>query len=82
MLQELTILAFLPLGGWELAVVIIVGMLVFYGKRMPEIGRNLGKGIVEFKKGLSGSDDEQQEKPKPEEPKATSETDKTPEKTS
>jgi sec-independent protein translocase protein TatA len=46
-------LAFLPLGGWELAVVIILALVLFYGKRMPEIGRNLGKSIVEFKKGLS-----------------------------
>jgi sec-independent protein translocase protein TatA len=56
LLSNLMILAFLPLGGWELAVVIVVALVLFYGKRMPEIGRNLGKSIVEFKKGLSGSE--------------------------
>lgn len=62
MLTDLQLLAFLPLGGWELAVVIVVALVLFYGKRMPEIGRNLGKSIVEFKKGLSGSDEKSEGK--------------------
>jgi sec-independent protein translocase protein TatA len=32
--------------------------LLFFGKRLPEVGRSLGKGIVEFKKGLKGVEDE------------------------
>src|SRR5690349_7643727 len=35
----------------------VVGILLF-GKRLPEVGRSLGKGIVEFKKGLKGLEDE------------------------
>lgn len=62
MLHDLTILAFLPLGGWELGVVVVLALLIFYGKRMPDIGRNLGRSIVEFKKGLSG-EDQAEEKP-------------------
>src|SRR5438132_5052791 len=38
-------------------IVAIVGILLF-GKRLPEVGRSLGKGIVEFKKGLKGLEDE------------------------
>jgi sec-independent protein translocase protein TatA len=34
-----------------------IGILLF-GKRLPEVGRSLGKGIVEFKKGLKGIEDE------------------------
>jgi sec-independent protein translocase protein TatA len=34
-----------------------IGILLF-GKRLPEMGRSLGKGIVEFKKGLKGLEDE------------------------
>jgi sec-independent protein translocase protein TatA len=34
-----------------------VGLLIF-GKRLPEVGRSLGKGIVEFKKGLKGIEDD------------------------
>jgi sec-independent protein translocase protein TatA len=32
--------------------------LLFFGKRLPEVGRSLGKGIIEFKKGLKGIEDE------------------------
>ena len=34
-----------------------LGLLLF-GKRLPEVGRSLGKGIVEFKRGLKGISDE------------------------
>jgi sec-independent protein translocase protein TatA len=34
-----------------------IGLLLF-GKRLPEVGRSLGKGIVEFKKGLKGIEDD------------------------
>ena len=68
MFSDQMILAILPLGGWELAVIIVVGMLVFYGKRLPEVGRNMGRSIVEFKKGLSGSSDDSGEKKPPAKP--------------
>lgn len=45
-------LAFLSMpGGWELVVILVVGLLIF-GRRLPEIGRSVGRTIVEFKKGL------------------------------
>ncbi|HEY7090525.1 MAG TPA: twin-arginine translocase TatA/TatE family subunit [Tepidisphaeraceae bacterium] len=39
---------------------IIIGALglLFFGKRLPEVGRSLGKGIVEFKKGLKGIEED------------------------
>jgi len=37
----------------EMLVVMGVAVLLF-GKRLPEVGRSLGKGIIEFKKGLQG----------------------------
>lgn len=43
--------------GWgELILFAMVGLLIF-GKRLPEVGKSLGKSIVEFKKGLSGVED-------------------------
>jgi sec-independent protein translocase protein TatA len=49
---------FLPnLGPMEMIVIVGLGVLLF-GKRLPEVGRSLGKGIVEFKKGLKGIEDE------------------------
>ena len=41
----------------EMAVLLGVAVLLF-GKRLPEVGRTLGKGIVEFKKGIRGIEEE------------------------
>jgi sec-independent protein translocase protein TatA len=45
------------LNPMELMVVLGVAVLLF-GKRLPEVGRTLGKGIVEFKKGIRGIEEE------------------------
>jgi sec-independent protein translocase protein TatA len=45
------------LGGTEMFILLILGVLLF-GKKLPEVGRSLGKGLVEFKKGLSGIEDD------------------------
>ena len=44
-------------GPVECMIIAAIGLLIF-GKRLPEVGRGLGKGIVEFKKGLKGIEDE------------------------
>ena len=64
-----------PLAMWtpgpmEMAIIGGVALLLF-GKRLPEVGRSLGKGIVEFKRGLKGiSDDIDSESDKPAPPAA------------
>jgi sec-independent protein translocase protein TatA len=45
------------LGTQEILVLLVLGVLLF-GRRLPEVGRYLGKGIVEFKKGMKGLEDE------------------------
>ena len=45
------------LFGPHMLVLLVIGILLF-GKRLPEVGRSLGKGIVEFKKGLKGLEDD------------------------
>ena len=50
-------LAFQMPGLTEWVVIGIIGILLF-GKRLPEVGKSLGKGIVEFKKGLKGIEDD------------------------
>jgi sec-independent protein translocase protein TatA len=49
--------AIFGLGPTEIAVVLIIGVLLF-GRKLPEVGRYLGKGIVEFKKGVKGLEDD------------------------
>jgi sec-independent protein translocase protein TatA len=49
-----------PIGTWEAIVLLGLGLLIF-GRRLPEVGRSLGKGIVEFRKGLSGVEQEIEE---------------------
>ena len=52
-----SLLGFLPVGPWEILVILGIGLLLF-GRKLPEVGRSLGKGIVEFKKGLKGLEDD------------------------
>jgi len=49
-----TILAML--GGMEIAVILGIVLLLFGGKKIPELMRGLGKGIKEFKDGKDGVD--------------------------
>ncbi|OYW15788.1 MAG: Sec-independent protein translocase TatA [Planctomycetales bacterium 12-60-4] len=44
-------------GPMEMIIFGVIALLLF-GKRLPEVARSLGKGIVEFKKGLRGIDEE------------------------
>ncbi len=40
------------LSIWHIMILVVVVMLVFGSRRIPEIGASLGKGIQEFKRGL------------------------------
>jgi len=43
------------MGEW---IIILIIMLLLFGRRLPEVGKSLGKGIVEFKKGIKGVEDD------------------------
>jgi sec-independent protein translocase protein TatA len=43
-------------GPLELIVVLIIALIVLGPKRLPEVGRSVGKGMREFKEAISGED--------------------------
>lgn len=45
------------LGFTEILVIMVIVLLVFGAKRLPEIGQSMGKGIREFKKSISDTQD-------------------------
>jgi sec-independent protein translocase protein TatA len=47
------------IGLPELLIFLVVVLLLFGAKRVPEIGRSVGKGMREFKDAVSGKDDEE-----------------------
>ena len=52
------------IGIWEMLLLLLVLLLVFGPKRLPEMGRSLGRGMREFKDSISGnsSDDDEPER--------------------
>jgi sec-independent protein translocase protein TatA len=46
------------IGPWEIAVVVIIALVVFGPKRLPELGSSLGKAITGFKSGIKSSEEE------------------------
>lgn len=48
-----------PLGIPELAIIVVVILLIFGAKRLPEIGTSMGKGIRTFKTALMGEDEKE-----------------------
>ena len=55
--DAMTTLAIWHPGPWEMVILLLIALLLF-GKRLPEVGRSMGKGIVEFRRGLKGVTDE------------------------
>jgi sec-independent protein translocase protein TatA len=46
------------IGPLEIVIVLIIALVVFGPKRLPELGRSLGKGIREFRGSVTGADDD------------------------
>ncbi len=56
------------IGPLEIAIVLIIALIVFGPKRLPELGRSLGKGIREFRGSIGGDDhDDDGDKASPQE---------------
>jgi len=52
-------------GPLELLVVLVIALIVLGPKRLPEVGRSLGRGIREFKDTLSGVNLDEDDRPEP-----------------
>lgn len=44
------------LGGWEILIIALVVLLIFGGKKIPELMKGLGKGVRNFKDGIKEDD--------------------------
>lgn len=53
------------IGPLEIIVVLIIALVVFGPKRLPELGRSLGRGIREFRGSVTGESDDEDERPSP-----------------
>ena len=43
---------------WQIAIVLVIALLVFGPKRLPELGSSLGRGMREFKDSITGNDED------------------------
>jgi sec-independent protein translocase protein TatA len=55
-----------PLSWPEILIILLVLLLLFGAKRLPEMGRSLGKGMREFKEAVTGNEEPQQPQQQPE----------------
>ena len=60
---ELPLLLMPNVGPLEIAGLLLLALLLFGAKRLPEIGKSLGKGMREFKDSISGKDDDDDHQP-------------------
>ena len=51
------------IGLPEIAIVLLIVLVIFGPKRLPQLGRSLGSGMREFKSSISGDDRDELEKP-------------------
>jgi sec-independent protein translocase protein TatA len=49
------------LGGPELIIVLLIFVLLFGAKKLPELGSSIGKGIKNFKRGIDEASDEEED---------------------
>ncbi|MBR1785430.1 MAG: twin-arginine translocase TatA/TatE family subunit [Bacteroidales bacterium] len=45
------------LGTWEIVIIVLVVLLLFGGKKIPELMNGVGRGVKSFKDGMNGLDD-------------------------
>lgn len=56
------------IGPWQVILILAIVLLLFGGRKIPEMMKGLGKGAREFKKGMSGDYDDDEDEPKKDKP--------------
>ena len=56
--MQVTPLLFGTLGFWEILLIVLAFLLLFGGKKIPELMRGLGKGVKSFKQGMNEAEEE------------------------
>ncbi|TVR69043.1 MAG: twin-arginine translocase TatA/TatE family subunit [Sphaerobacteraceae bacterium] len=51
----------MPIGPWELAIILVIVIIIFGAGKLPEIGGALGRGIREFKESARDEDEEEEQ---------------------
>jgi sec-independent protein translocase protein TatA len=54
------------IGTWEIVAIVLIILLLFGGKKIPEIMKGLGKGVKSFKDGMNGVEEVKKEDEKSE----------------
>ena len=60
-MSMLSILLGVP-GTWQIILIVLVVLLLFGGRKIPELMKGIGRGTREFKKGLNTDEDDEPEK--------------------
>jgi sec-independent protein translocase protein TatA len=66
--KEVSMFLFGPVGPSELLLILLIVVIIFGARRLPELGKSLGEGIRNFRRSMSGKDKDEgsnSEKPKP-----------------
>ena len=61
------------IGLPEMIIVLVIALIVLGPKKLPEVGRSLGRGMREFKDSITGRDDDDYERPRDELPRGENE---------
>ena len=57
----MTLAIFLMIGAWQIVLIVLVVLLMFGGKKIPELMKGIGKGIKEFKSASKEESNENKE---------------------
>jgi sec-independent protein translocase protein TatA len=61
-------------GPLEIIIILVIVLIVFGPKRLPDLGRSLGRGMREFKDSVTGKDNDELPEGSPEQPEPTTVT--------